>query len=96
MGISNIHVRLEDQQEKVVAEDKCDQESNRAQQSSGLREPSQPNGRQSIITDKVCIGLTLKELTLRTNDFTANAAAEGAGEGNEEFESMDSSSDSEE
>ena len=96
MGISNIHLRLEDQQESAIAGDESYQESSRAHHNSDSREPPQPSGGQSVITDKICIGVTLKELTLRTTDSTANAAAEDTRGEHGEFEPMDSSSDSEE
>ena len=94
MGISNIHLRLEDQQESVITEHKSYEDGSRAYEDSDLREPPQPRSGESIIADKVCIGVTLKELTLRTTDSTVDAAAEGAGEETGRFDSISSSSDS--
>lgn len=98
VGISNIHVRLEDQQEKLIEEYTMNDTTAGKQEASssgiGLQ---RHRGRKSVL-EKLCIGITLQELNLRTRDYNASAPELSREAGDEDImalESLESSSDSE-
>ena len=95
VAISNIHIRLEDQREKVIEE--YEYEVGIDAQQDASRRSNLPG--KKTVCDKMCIGIMLQELTLKTVEYQklADQAHSDAFDPKlEEFGAFTSSSDSEE